>query len=93
MTPEALDSLDKAALIRLVLALEARVAELEARLNEPPKSPDNSSLPPSRGDKANRPDRPAKPRKGRPGVFRALASSPDRVRGLRRSLSGLRPCA
>ncbi len=32
-----------------VEALTARVAELEAKLNEPPKTPDNSSLPPSHG--------------------------------------------
>lgn len=36
-------------------AAERRIAELEARLNEPPKRPDNSSLPPSRGQKSNRP--------------------------------------
>ena len=60
MTPEALDSLDKKELIGLVLtmaeqiaALQSRVAELEAKLSEPPKTPDNSSLPPSRGQKAN----------------------------------------
>ncbi|WP_152982851.1 DUF6444 domain-containing protein [Acidiphilium sp. JA12-A1] len=35
---------------------ERRIAELEARLNEPPKRPDNSSLPPSRGQKPNRPE-------------------------------------
>ena len=49
-------------------ALEARVAALEAenatlkaenaalreKLNLPPKTPDNSSAPPSNGDKANR---------------------------------------
>jgi transposase len=94
MTPEELDSLDKPALIRLVLALieqnrllaervatlEARVAELEARLNAPPKTPDNSSLPPASGHKADRPERPAKPRRGRPGVARALEPNPDRVR-------------
>ena len=36
-------------------ALTARVAELEVKLNEPPKTPDNSSLPPSHGHKANKP--------------------------------------
>ena len=30
-------------------ALAARVAELEAKLGLPPKTPDNSSLPPSKG--------------------------------------------
>jgi transposase len=41
----------KDALIRAlwaqVQALTARVAELEAKLGVPPKTPDNSSLPPS----------------------------------------------
>jgi len=31
------------------------VADLEARLGQPPKTPDNSSLPPSRGAKPNLP--------------------------------------
>jgi transposase len=65
-----------------VQALTARVAELEARLNEPPKTPGNSSLPPSRGDKANRPakTRQPGPRRGslgREGGGRALAEEPD----------------
>jgi transposase len=34
-------------------ALSARVAELEAKLRQPPKTPDNSSMPPSRGQKRN----------------------------------------
>ena len=37
------------ALTAQVAALTARVAELEAKLGEPPKTPDNSSLPPSKG--------------------------------------------
>ncbi|MDQ2763811.1 MAG: DUF6444 domain-containing protein [Pseudomonadota bacterium] len=43
---------EKDALIRAlwaqVQALTVRVAELEARLGAPPKTPDNSSLPPSK---------------------------------------------
>ena len=84
MTPEALDSLSKQELIALILAqqeqicqLSARVAELEARLNLPPKTPSNSSLPPSKGQKANQPDKAKKLRKGRPGVARKLAENPD----------------
>ena len=46
---------EKDALIRAfwaqVQSLTARVAALEARLGEPGKTPDNSSLPPSRGQK------------------------------------------
>jgi hypothetical protein len=37
-----------------VAALTARVAELEVKLSEPPKTPDNSSLPPSRRYKTNK---------------------------------------
>ena len=59
--------------------LSARIADLEARLATPPKTPDNSSLPPSKGQKPNRPERPAPPRRGRPGVARALAEHPDRI--------------
>jgi len=66
-------------------ALLARVAELEAKLAQttktPPKTPDNSSLPPSRGQKANaEPSAVKPPRKGRPGVARALAENPDTTR-------------
>ena len=87
MTPEALDSLSKEELIALVLAqmeqirvLTARVGELEARLNNPPKTPGNSSLPPSKGQKANLPEKPKKPRKSRPGVARKLGENPDSIR-------------
>src|SRR5947208_11295479 len=63
-------------------ALTARVAELEARLDAPPKTPGNSSLPPSKGHKANRPERAerAGPRRGslgREGGGRPLAEEPD----------------
>ena len=87
MAPEALDSLSKEELIALVLAqmeqirlLTARVAELEARLTMPPKTPGNSSLPPSKGQKANQPKKEKRPRKGRPGVARKLAENPDHTR-------------
>jgi transposase len=63
-------------------ALLARIAELEAKLGQPPKTPDNSSLPPSRGQKAKAEPPPAgkPPRKGHPGVARALAENPDATR-------------
>ena len=87
MTPEALDSLSRQELIALVLALmeqnealAARVAVLEARLSAPPKTPGNSSLPPSKGQKANKPEKAKKERKGRPGVARKLAENPDHLR-------------
>jgi transposase len=61
--------------------LLARIAELEAKLGTPPKTPDNSSLPPSHGQKANaEPPAIKPPRKGRPGVTRKLAESPDVTR-------------
>jgi transposase len=37
------------ALWRRLDAAERRIAELEAKLAEPPKTPDNSSVPPSKG--------------------------------------------
>jgi transposase len=62
--------------------LAARVAELEVRLGVPPKTPDNSSLPPSQGKKPNLGDKPARtgPRQGslgRKGGGRLLAEAPD----------------
>jgi transposase len=89
MAPETLDSLDADSLKPLVLqllaridALLARIAELEAKLGQPPKTPTNSSLPPSRGQKANVAAQPRekKGRKGRPGVARALCPNPDATR-------------
>ena len=66
-------------LMAKVAALTARVTELEAKLNEPVKTPDNSSLPPSHGHKANKPPR-RKRRKGhRPGTGRELHPNPDHI--------------
>jgi transposase len=52
---------EKDALIRALWAqvqsLTARVADLEARLAEPSKNPDNSSLPPSKGQRPNQPEK------------------------------------
>ena len=63
-----------------IAALTARIAELESRLVAPPKTPDNSSLPPSKGHKSNLPQPgKKKPRPSRPGVARALAEHPDTV--------------
>jgi hypothetical protein len=64
---------------RQISSLTARIAELEARLAAPDKTPGNSSIPPSKGQKSNLPDRPNKPRGGRPGAARALAEHPDRI--------------
>ena len=87
MAPEAIDSLDTNALKALVVelveqngALRARVAELETRLKIPPKTPGNSSVPPSAGQKVDRPDKSKPRRKGRAGTARALCPDPDTVR-------------
>ena len=87
MYQDDLVKLSKEELIALALAqtaqieeLTRRIADLEAKLGGPPKTPDNSSLPPSQGRKPNRADRrAAKKRKGRPGAFRAIAPNPDRI--------------
>lgn len=90
-TPPDLDQLSHAEKDALILALIAQleaaqqqIAVLRARVDEltrPAKTPDNSSKPPSQGQKENRPspgnDRPA--RKSRPGVGRTLHPNPDRV--------------
>src|SRR6267143_978806 len=87
MYHDELAKLSKEELIALGLAqaaqieeLTRRIAELEAKLGGPPKTPDNSSTPPSQARKPNRAERcAAKKRKGRPGVFRELAPNPDRT--------------
>src|SRR3954452_24580754 len=80
--PPDLSRLTEAEKDALILALWARVAELEARLDAPPKTPGNSSLPPSKGHKANRPERTRQPGPrqgslGREGGGRSLAEGPD----------------
>lgn len=63
-------------------AAVARIGELEkrlARLERPAKTPDNSSLPPSKGQKPDRHTGDRPPRKGRPGFGRTLHPNPDRV--------------
>src|ERR1700679_1969130 len=94
MNRDALTHLSDDDLIALILAqadvisrqtaqidvLAKRVEDLEAKLGKPPKTPDNSSMPPSQGQKPNRAERrAAKKRKGHPGAFRALSENPDRV--------------
>src|SRR5512132_831148 len=60
-----------------ITALEEQVRRLLERLG-PPTTPDNSSLPPSQGRKANLPEREAKQRPRRP-IFhrRELHPNPD----------------
>jgi len=72
-------------ILSLVGQLEAalaRIGDLErrlARFERPAKTPDNSSLPPSKGQKSDRPAGDKPPRKSRPGVGRTLHPNPDRV--------------
>jgi transposase len=77
---------EKDALIRSLCqrleAAEQRIADLEARLGDPGKTPNNSSLPPSKGQKPNQPEKAkrAGPRQGslgRQGGGRPLALFPD----------------
>ena len=64
------------ALMAQVAALTARVAELEAKLGLPPKTPDNSSLPPSKGQKPSAPAQPKPNAKPHPGAHRLLHPKP-----------------
>jgi len=86
VTPLDLSALDGAAKDALILAqaemiasLTKRIAELEARLGLPPKTPDNSSKPPSHGHKTAG-ELSSKP-KSRPhkGSARALHPNPTRT--------------
>src|ERR1700694_5462822 len=92
MDREALDSLDKETLIRLALSqaetiaavsrkvemLTARVAELEAKGGLPPKTPENSSTPPSQGRKPSQAPASDPKVKGKPhlGAHRPLHPNP-----------------
>src|SRR5262249_16512819 len=72
------------ALLAKIDKLRARIAELEGRAGKPPKTPTNSSLPPSSGQKANVADAsaPKRSRKGHPGVARELCANPDVTRDI-----------
>jgi transposase len=97
ISPPDLMSLDSAAKEALILALierinvliaenaelKERLAKLEAKLGKPPKTPDNSSLPPSRGQKGSG-EASSKP-KGKPhqGSHRELHPHPTRALDVR----------
>lgn len=71
MERDALAELSREQLVELVLALAAEIAELKTQRGQPPKTPGNSSVPPSVGFKANRAGRRArKRRRGHDGVSR-----------------------
>ena len=67
-------------LMAQVAALRARVAELEAKLGLPPKTPDNSSVPPSKGQKASEPSKPRPKANPHAGAHRPLHPNPTRER-------------
>lgn len=89
--PTTLSPSEKDALITALLAqvqeqaeqialLTARVADLEARLNLPPKNPSNSSTPPSQGRKANGEGKSKPKGKVHAGAHRPLHPNPTRRR-------------
>src|SRR5918994_4057688 len=83
MNRAGLESLSKEQLIELVLGLAQEMAELKARAELPPKTPENSSLPPSHGRKPAAGRKRKGRRKGRPGVARALDPNPTELREMR----------
>lgn len=83
MNRAELASLSKEQLIELVLGLAQEVAELKAKAGLPPKTPENSSLPPSQGRKRAAGGKRKRRRKGRPGVARALDPNPTELREMR----------
>ena len=96
MDGDSFDSLDREGLIGVILtqvqaierfvaelaALRSENAELRAKLDQPPKTPDNSSVPPSRGQKPSAwaEDRPK--RKPHAGAHRPLHPDPTRTRDI-----------
>ena len=59
-------------------ALRAENAELRAKLNLPPKKPDNSSTPPSRGHKGSEGEQRKPKRKPHAGAHRGLHPNPTK---------------
>ena len=92
--PPDLQFLDHAAKDALILALidrinaliaenaelRERVALLEAKLGQPPKTPDNSSTPPAQGQKDSAGSTPRPKGKAHPGAHRGLHPNPSRSR-------------
>ena len=78
MTPADLHDKDVliAALLARIEQLAARVAELEAKLGLPPKTPDNSSVPPSNGQKPSDPAKAKDKAKPHAGAHRPLHPNP-----------------
>jgi len=83
------DSADKDAVIAGLMArietltaanalLVARIAELEAKLDQPSKTPNNSSLPPSKGQKSSETSKPKPKSNPHKGAHRELHPHPTR---------------
>ena len=77
MDRDALAALSREEPVELVLGLAERVAELEARAGGPPKTPANSSVPPSAGFKPNRTERRARKRRGGHDGISRRRQAPD----------------
>jgi transposase len=73
------DALITALLVR-VAALEAENAALREKLNLPPKTPENSSTPPSQGRKANAESQATPKGRAHAGAYRPLHPNPTRRR-------------
>jgi len=88
LSPTEKDALIAALLARIdaltqeVAALRAENAALRAKLGEPPKTPDNSSLPPSQGHKPGGASGGAAKAKPHAGAHRPLHPSPTRRRAV-----------
>ena len=87
MNRDTLASFSKEELIALIEALTKqismltkRVEALEAELGKPPKTPDNSSIPPSQGHKANGESETKPKAKAHAGSHRPLHPNPTRRR-------------
>jgi transposase len=71
-----------------VAALRAQIAELQAKLDRPPKTPDNSSLPPSRGHKRTEFVKSRDKRSAHKGAHRPLDPNPTERRNVFASICG-----
>jgi hypothetical protein len=89
---EELEQHSKDELIDYILALEQRIADIEARLNQPRKTSRNSSRAPSQDEKPNksRKRRASKTGKGGQGQARSLARVQQYPRPLSRPEAGPR---
>jgi transposase len=103
MNRNAFESLDHEGLMGVALAqaeaierqakeiatLRAELAELRAKLNRPPKTPDNSSIPPSRGrQKTTEFVKNRRKKRAHPGAHRPLHPDPTQRRDILASVCG-----